>query len=192
MKRMGLVMFLVLVGACARTEDVASTNTDTAPTAAAVPSNTDTGGAAQPDVPAADLEFATTASMANLYEILSGELANGADRGSKYKEFAHTMVTQHNEIKESYVPIAQAQSLPMPTELAGQFKDLYDALAATKDAKAFDTLYKQQMIQTHTDAVALFKKEAETGQDAQLKAFAAKWLPTVEHHLEMAKALPNA
>ena len=39
------------------------------------------------------------------------------------------------------------------------------------------------MIDMHNDAVSLFQKEADSGQDPSLKAFAAPWLPMTEHHV---------
>jgi putative membrane protein len=46
----------------------------------------------------------------------------------------------------------------------------------------------KDMVQDHQEDVADFRKEAETGQDPQLKAFAAKYLPVLEKHLQMARA----
>jgi putative membrane protein len=189
MKRLGFALLILLFAACNRTEsttDTAATNaTDTATVTDTAPA-TDTTST----VPPGDLQFATTASMANLYEIQAGELAKTKATGAKYKEFAETMFKQHTEIGDSYKPIAEKQGLPMPTQLDGQFATLYAALSSAAAGAAFDALYKSQMIQTHTDAKQLFTTEKDTGQDPELKAFAAKWLPTVEHHLEMAKALP--
>ena len=42
----------------------------------------------------------------------------------------------------------------------------------------------------HQEAVHLFKKYAAKGDDADVKQFAEKTLPTIEHHLEEAKKLP--
>jgi putative membrane protein len=188
MKHFGLVFLMLVTAACNRTsETTVATTTDTATVTATTgtPATTETS-----TVPAADLEFATTASMANLYEIEAGKLAVERATGAAYKEFAQTMVTQHTEIGDSYKPIAEQQGLPMPATLTGQFKTLYDQLSATPSSIAFDLLYRQQMIDTHTTAAPLFQTEAATGQDTQLKAFAAKWAPTIQHHLEMAQALP--
>jgi putative membrane protein len=45
------------------------------------------------------------------------------------------------------------------------------------------------MVKDHEKAVALFQKEADTGKDAEAKAFAAKTLPTLQGHLEMARSM---
>jgi putative membrane protein len=200
MKHRGFVFFvllIVLAGSCrnrTETESATTTSPDTAATAAAT---TAPDSAATSTVPPADLNFATVASMANLYEIESGRLAEQKATGAAYKEFARTMVRQHTEIGDSYKPIAEKQGLPAPTALddisaEANFKTLYDQLTAAQAGAAFDALYRQQMIATHTAAQSLFQTESASGQDPELKAFAAKWLPTVEHHLQMANDLPQA
>jgi len=45
-------------------------------------------------------------------------------------------------------------------------------------------------VSDHEEAVALFQKEASSGTDPDLKAFAQKTLPTLQEHLKMAQALP--
>lgn len=189
MKRFGFVFLILAIAACKpTTETTVATSTDTTSAITTAPAPTETTSTVPPD----DMAFATTASMANLYEIEAGKLALEKATGPAYKDFAQKMVTQHTEIGESYKPIAEKQGLPMPATLSGEFKTLYDQLVATPAGAAFDVLYRQQMIDTHTTAVPLFQTEADTGQDPELKAFAAKWLPTIQHHLEMANALPPA
>ena|ERR1700686_1270195 len=191
MKRFGLVLLILIIAACnnrteSNTTTAAAAGTDTTPAATSTPAST-----AASAVPPGDLQFATTASMANLYEIESGKLALSKSAGAAYKEFAQTMVTQHTEIGDSYKPIAEKQGLPMPTALTGDFKTQFDQLSTAPSGAAFDALYRQQMIATHTAAVSLFQNEAASGQDADLKAFAAKWSSTIQHHLQMAEALPK-
>ena len=145
-----------------------------------------------PVVPPADLKFAETASMANLYEIMAGNLAIGKAHSPAYKEFARTMVAQHTEIGESYERIAERQPLPVPSQLKGTFKTLYDRLNDKKlTGSAFDNVYRQQMIDTHRQALPLFANEGASGKDPELKAFALRWVCTVAHHLEMAEKLPR-
>jgi putative membrane protein len=190
MKHFGFALLILVLAACGRSDSETATATDTAADTAPVASTAATTDTAA--VPSADLAFATTASMANLYEITASQLAQQKATGAAYKEFAQTMITQHTEIGENYKPIAEKQGLPMPAALEGEFKTLYDALVAAQAGAAFDALYRQQMIDTHTDALALFRTEAASGQDAELKAFAGRWVDTVAHHLEMANALPAA
>jgi putative membrane protein len=44
-------------------------------------------------------------------------------------------------------------------------------------------------VSAHKDAVSLFERYAKGSDDAKLKDWAGKTLPTLQHHLEMAHAL---
>jgi putative membrane protein len=176
MKRVALA-FLIVFLACNRTESGSTSTTDTAPAA------TDTS------VTPGDLEFAQTVAMANLYEIKAGQFAIEKTTNPKYKEFAQIMVAQHTEILAALDKIAKDQHFTLPDKLDGEFLTLYETLTTTA-AGQFDDVYREQMISTHISALMLFSKEAYSGKDPELKKFAEKWLPTIEHHLQMATALP--
>jgi len=53
----------------------------------------------------------------------------------------------------------------------------------------FDRAYMKQMVKDHSDAVSLFQREASRGNDAELKAWAAKTLPALQDHLRMAREI---
>jgi putative membrane protein len=44
-------------------------------------------------------------------------------------------------------------------------------------------------VSAHKDAVSLFERYANGGEDPKLKDWAGKTLPALKHHLEMAQAL---
>jgi putative membrane protein len=46
-------------------------------------------------------------------------------------------------------------------------------------------------VKAHEEAVALFKKEANSGKNENFKAYASKMLPTLEAHLKMARAIAD-
>ena len=55
--------------------------------------------------------------------------------------------------------------------------------------KKFDHEYGNFMVKDHEKAVKLFRKEADKGDNGELKQFASKTLPTLEEHLKMARDL---
>jgi putative membrane protein len=61
-------------------------------------------------------------------------------------------------------------------------------LARLKGAD-FDKAYSKKMLSDHQKDVAAFEKQSTGGSDAEVKAFAAKALPTLQEHLTLAKAL---
>ena len=62
--------------------------------------------------------------------------------------------------------------------------------STVSSAQDFDKTYADQQVAAHKEAVDLFKKYASKGDDPDVKQFAEKTLPTIEHHLEEAKKLP--
>jgi putative membrane protein len=55
---------------------------------------------------------------------------------------------------------------------------------------SFDKMYASQIdVSAHEDAVKLFQTAATNAKDPEIKAFAAKTAPALQHHLEMAKTL---
>jgi len=63
--------------------------------------------------------------------------------------------------------------------------------AKLRDAKPedFASEYDSMQVSAHKDGVSLFERYADGGEDAKLKSWAAKTLPALKHHLEMAQAL---
>ena len=57
--------------------------------------------------------------------------------------------------------------------------------------KTFDQHYMRVMIDDHDKAVKLFRQEAGSAENAELKLFAQKTLPTIEQHQKMALALSH-
>jgi putative membrane protein len=53
----------------------------------------------------------------------------------------------------------------------------------------FDAQYDSDQLSAHKDAVSLFDRYSKGGDDANLKAFATKHLPTLQEHLKMAEDL---
>ena len=63
-------------------------------------------------------------------------------------------------------------------------------LAKLRDAKPEDlsSEYDSMQVSAHKDAVSLFERYANGGDDPKLKDWAGKTLPALKHHLEMAQA----
>ena len=54
---------------------------------------------------------------------------------------------------------------------------------------AFDREYMKHMVADHKKDVSDFQKQARSGKDAEVKAYAAKTLRTLQDHLRMAQTL---
>jgi putative membrane protein len=76
----------------------------------------------------------------------------------------------------------------MPTGLDQQHQALVQQLQGARGAE-FDRAFAQQQLQSHQTAVELFRAYAQSGDNAQLKQWAAQTLPSLEEHLRQAQQL---
>ena len=98
----------------------------------------------------------------------------------------------HTKTTEELTGIVKTKNIKVvpPTKLDAKHQKLIDDLnSATADN--FDKAYAKQQVDAHQEAVDLFKKYAASGDDADVKQFAEKTLPTIQHHLDEAKKLPS-
>jgi putative membrane protein len=136
---------------------------------------------------AADRDFAQKAAAGGLAEVALGQLAQQNGSAPQVKEFGQRMVTDHGQANEELQRIAQSLNLTLPTEPAAKEQATLKRLSALKGA-AFDTAYTQDMVRDHQEDVIAFQREAQSGKDPALKAFAQKHLPVLQQHLQMAQA----
>lgn len=136
----------------------------------------------------ADREFVQEASSGGMAEVQAAQLAQQRANSQQIKDFASRMITDHTQANTELQQIAQQESITLPSQPTGK-----DAAAAKKlsglNGAAFDKAYSQDQLSDHQQVVALFRKEASSGQDQALKAFAQKTLPVLQQHLQMAQAL---
>jgi putative membrane protein len=138
---------------------------------------------------APDAAFVEKASAAGLTEVAAGKAATEKSPSADVKTFGQQMVDDHTKAGDELKAIAQPKGIAVSSApMASDTKAL--AAMSNLSGAAFDTAFKKKMVADHEKVIALFKKESASGSDADLKAFATKTLPTLQHHLEMAKALP--
>ena len=73
----------------------------------------------------------------------------------------------------------------MPKALDPEHQKIRDQLASMH-GKVFDQHYMRAMVQDHDKAVTLFRHEAGSAHNPELKQFAEKTLPTIQQHQKMA------
>jgi putative membrane protein len=137
-------------------------------------------------------DFVQKAAMSDMYEVQAGKLATEKGQSDAVKQFAQQMVDAHTKTTEELTGIVKAKNIKvdLATKLDAKHQKLIDDLNSAP-AKDFDKTYANQQVDAHQEAVNLFKKYASQGDDADVKQFAQKTLPTIEHHLEGAKKLPS-
>jgi putative membrane protein len=138
-------------------------------------------------------DFVQKAAMSDMYEVQAGKLAAEKGQSDAVKQFGQQMVDAHTKTTEELTGIVKTKSLKvdLPAKLDAKHQKLIDDLNSAS-AQDFDKTYAKQQVDAHQEAVNLFKKYAAQGDDADVKQFAQKTLPTIEQHLEEAKKLPGS
>ena len=136
-------------------------------------------------------DFVQKAAMSDMYEVQAGKLAAEKGQSDVVKQFGQQMVDAHTKTTEELTGIVKSKNIKvdLPANLDAKHQKLIDDLNSAS-AQDFDKTYAKQQVDGHQEAVHLFKKYAAKGDDADVKQFAEKTLPTIEHHLDEAKKLP--
>lgn len=137
-----------------------------------------------------DRFFITSAGLANLAEIRTGQLATERATNPEVRRYAQTMIEQHRKANQELADLARQKGIDLPDRV-----DEAHAIDATHltnvSAADFDREYMGLMVAEHAKAVSLFEDKARKAQDADLRAFAQRTLPALQEHLRMAKDLNN-
>jgi putative membrane protein len=145
------------------------------------------GAAADASKSNPDRQFVMDAAQGGMAEVELGQLATQKASSDAVKQFGQRMVTDHGKANDELKTLAQSKSITLPTDIGAKHKATKDKLEKLSGA-AFDRAYMQEMVSDHRKDVSDFRKESQSGKDPDVKAWAAKTLPTLEEHLKMAQA----
>ena len=139
--------------------------------------------------PMSDQKFLEVAAQTDMVEAHLGNLAQDAAASQSVKDYGHMLVTDHTQDYQQLQTLAQQAGLTVPTAIdADHNKAMVGPFHALKGA-AFDHKYIHEMVAGHTGAIALYKKEAQDAQNPAIRSYAEQTLPTLQKHLDDAKAI---
>lgn len=136
-------------------------------------------------------EFAVKAANGGMMEVEMGKLAQEKAQNPRVKAFATMMVNDHTKANDELKDLAGKKNIALPAELSTESKEHIDKLAK-KTGKDFDKDYMDMMVDDHDKDVKEFDKAAGNLEDADLKSWASKTLPTLRTHQDSAKAIKSA
>jgi len=146
-------------------------------------------GAAAVDLSNSDQRFLREAGESGLLEIQASELAVQKAEHPEVKRYAEMMIEDHSAVDKELKALAASKGFQLPVELEGGKLRLMENLRQLEGA-GFDEEYADEVaVDAHEEAVELFEDAADDADDADIKAFAAKHLPTLQNHLDMGRKL---
>lgn len=154
-----------------------------------------------------DKKFIMEAAHGGMMEVELGKL--GVDKASSpdVKQFAQRMVDDHSKANDELMQLASQKGITLShaDHQAMMSQTSSGTSSADKDHQAmmkaqgmkdklsklsgadFDREYMSMMVKDHVKDVKEFEDASTKAKDADLKAWAAKTLPTLREHLQMAR-----
>lgn len=137
-----------------------------------------------------DSRFLKDAAIGAMTEVQLGQTAQQQGSDEAVKQFGQRMVTDHGKELDQIKSLAQSKGVDLPMELDKKHKKLADKMAKLSGSD-FDKIYASDMLKDHEKDLSDFQKEADKATDPDVKAFAAKTVPTLQEHLSLAQKLPG-
>jgi putative membrane protein len=133
-----------------------------------------------------DQAFISKAAMGGMAEVELGRLAQRKASSKEVKDLAGKIVSDHTRSNEELQRIAKSLNVTIPTTVDSKHKDTKERLQKLSGTE-FDRTFMNEIVNDHREHIAEFKREANSGNNQQVKQFASKTLPTLEEHLRQAE-----
>jgi putative membrane protein len=141
------------------------------------------------DIAPTTADFVKEVAISDMFEIQSSKLAEDKGNAAE-KSFASQMVTDHTKTSTELKGLVTGGKVKadLPDALDSSTQSKLDKLKGAS-GKDFSSDFDSYQVSAHKDAVSLFERYAKGGDNADLKDWAGKTLPKLQHHLEMAQGL---
>jgi len=139
-----------------------------------------------------DRQFVQEAAGSGLFEVQAAQLAATKASDPAVKSYANMLVEHHSAANNELTQLANTKGVELPAAPPRAMRSEIDNLGK-KTGQEFDREFVRKVgINAHQKDIKLFEKASKDLKDPQLKAFAAKTLPTLQQHLAQAQKLPQA
>ncbi|RSK49563.1 DUF4142 domain-containing protein [Hymenobacter rigui] len=138
-----------------------------------------------------DTEFMTKAASGGMLEVELGTAVAAKGMTPEGKQFASSMVADHTKANAELKELAAKKNITLPTALGDDHKKVYDDVTGKTGVK-MDQEYLKEMVKDHEEDVKEFTEASVKASDPDIKAFATKQVPVLQHHLEMAQKMSAA
>jgi putative membrane protein len=132
-----------------------------------------------------DEDFVREAAQAGLAEVALGKLALQRAYNPYVRQFAQRMVDDHSRVNHELADLAMNQGVEVPKEMDAERRTT-SARLATFSGASFDREYMRAVLKDQARNVAVFRTYSHKGKNEEMKSWAAKILPTLRRHAQLA------
>lgn len=133
--------------------------------------------------PIDDVAFVKQAAESGRKEVAAAREALPQLKNPELKRIAEMLVNDHGNANARLSKIAESKGWPMPAPQAATPPPSGTA------SSNFDAKWTADMIAGHERSLALYRAQAQSGEDKDLRKYASETLPTIQHHLEELRSL---
>ena len=133
-----------------------------------------------------DRMFMMQAARDNMAEVQLGQMAVQKASSQAVREYGQRMVEHHTQANRELMQLAAQKGVSLPTDIGNENRQMMSELSQLSGVE-FDRAYMEEMVRAHNKDLSLFQRQAQEGQDSDLKSWAAQKLPTLQNHLAMAR-----
>lgn len=134
-----------------------------------------------------DQQFVDFAAQTDMVEANLGQLAQDVAAAQNVKDYGKMVADDHTADYHQLEDAAKQAGLTVPTAIDAEHNKMLIGPMHQLKGKDFDHKYIDAMIKGHTEAVAIYKKEAMDAQNEAIKNYADMAVPVLEKHLDAAK-----
>ncbi|MEN3941941.1 DUF4142 domain-containing protein [Prosthecobacter sp. SYSU 5D2] len=132
---------------------------------------------------ASDEKFVKAASQMGLGEAQIAALGVKKSAREDVRAIAEKMVADHGAANTELAALAKSKGVMISVVTDPQDTEEMKDLENEPTGDGFDKAFLAQLEDDHKESIALFEDAAEDSEDAEVKAWAAKMLPTLRAHL---------
>ena len=132
-------------------------------------------------------DFLTEAADARMMGIAEAKLAVARGTTPEIRKYGKWMIQDQNILLKEIHTLAKSKKVALPQEISDEKEEGLSQLEKENN-KDFDLKFMKMITIDHRRDVRKFRN-AQTLKDKDVSAFAAKYLPVIESHLERAKEI---
>lgn len=167
--------------ATAATTDSGTGNTNTTSPTGTTTSGTSGSTGRTASLAGTDATFLRKAMEGGLEEVQRAQAAMQSAQRAEVRNVASMMLEDHRRTNEKLTQLASSKGWNVPSTASTAESDQ----ARISAGPGFDDNYLEDEIRHHRETISLFRAQASSGSDPELRQFAQDTLPALEHHLEM-------
>jgi putative membrane protein len=130
---------------------------------------------------AQDTMFLTKAAKDGMREVHMGQMAVQQGQSAEVKKLGNMIVADHTKANNQLMEIASKRGIKPDT------RHKMDKMSK-RDMENFDQAWLGMMVNDHQADIAAYQRQAQNGNDPELRNFAKKTLPVLQKHLKAVQA----